>query len=61
MGVVVVVLLVSGSGTLLSNCEVSPRTGAGGVVSGGFQETWGEGDGDRRGRFHASDAEGFQP
>lgn len=57
----VVLLLESGSGALLSNREVSPRPGAGGLVSGGFQETLGDEDGDRRGRFHANDAEGFQP
>ena len=58
---VLVVLLESGSGVLLSNREVWPRPGAGGVVRGGFQETLGEEDGDRRGRLHANDAEGFQP
>lgn len=58
---VVLLLLESGSEALLSNREVSPRPGAGGLVSGGFQEILEEGDDDRRGRFHANDAEGFQP
>ena len=58
---VVLLLLESGSGALLSNQEVSLRPGARGLVSGGIKEILGEGDGDRRGRLHANDAEVFQP